>query len=112
MRARHQFRPGTANRTVVGRLGTVTAVATLLLIGGASGALADSANGDTSTASSVGSDVFGLPLITMLWLLAGVLAIVVGFTISRRVRRAADIHQLSSPAATAPATVLNIREQS
>lgn len=74
-------------------------------------ASADVATSDTSNASSVGADVFGLPLITMLWLLAGLLAVVVGFTISR-VRRTVGVGDLSSANISSSGVVTSIGEKS
>lgn len=72
--------------------------------------MADSTTADVNNASSIGPEVLGLPLITMLWLLAGVLAVVVGFTVSRRFHRDARDHQPGTVPATG--TVLSIGDPS
>jgi hypothetical protein len=82
--------------SVAARAGTVVALTTtaLLTIGQLSWAAAD-----TGSAAAATPELLGIPVLTLVWALTGVLAIVVGMTIASRGVR----HRAVAPLADTPA---------
>jgi ABC-type anion transport system duplicated permease subunit len=83
--------------SVAVRAGTVVALTTtaLLTIGQLSWAAADTG----SDAAAAAPELLGIPVLTVVWALTGVLAIVVGMTIASRGVRHRAVAPLADPAA-------------
>jgi hypothetical protein len=102
----HRSRRRTAIRGSFGRLGAVTVGSVLMAVLLAPSAMAaDRSVGDITTAASVGSDFLGIPLITMLWLITGVLAVAVGLAAASRRSRGDLLATVTSELPAARSTV-------